>query len=47
MARRILPILVEAALILATLALIVACWLPIDAFRHWLAALSWEWPGNE
>ena len=39
MARKLLPILAEAVLILTTLGLIVACWLPIDRFRHWLTGL--------
>jgi hypothetical protein len=33
--RRALPILAEAALILCTIGLILACWMPIDAVRHW------------
>jgi hypothetical protein len=33
---RPLLILTEALLILATLGLITACWLPIDRFRHWV-----------
>jgi hypothetical protein len=36
---RSLLILVEILLILTTLALITATWLPIDRFRHWLTQL--------
>lgn len=36
MARRVLLILAEFFLIVATIGIIVATWLPIDGFRTWL-----------
>jgi hypothetical protein len=39
MTNRITLIFIEALLIITTIALIVANWLPIDRFRHWLAGV--------